>query len=122
MTIHEQEAEEALGKWSSSKYAILAVDVSSTHTDADLATIATHHPSGNAFSWDEFNNINFITCMRHPVDFGLKLADTGNNRAEFTAKGQKWTRIASVLEDSLIIYFTNSATSGTTVLLELEGW
>jgi len=120
---HDEEMRKrALFEWASSRYAILAVDVSVAHTDEDLANIATHHPSGDAFSWDEFNNINFITCMRHSVDFGLKLASTNNNRAEFTAKGQKWTRIADILEDNLVIYFTNSATSGTTVLLELEGW
>jgi len=56
------------------------------------------------------------------VDFGLKLADTGNDRAEFTAKGQNWDRIANVLEGSLVIYFTNTATSSTNVLLLLEGW
>jgi len=113
---------EALKDWSSDKYAVLAVDVSSTHTDADLANIATHHPSGDAFSWDEFTNINWIKDMRHPVDFGLKLADTGNDRAEFTAKGQNWTRIANILKANLVIYFTNTATSATTVLLLLEGW
>jgi len=120
--MYEPEAEEALGKWSSSKYAVLAVDVSVAHTDEDLANIATHHPSGNAFSWDEFNNINFITDLQHPVDYGLKLADTNNNRAEFSARGQEWSRIASILEDSLVIYFTNTATTGTNVLLLLEGW
>jgi len=56
------------------------------------------------------------------VDYGLKLADTGNDRAEFSARGQNWERIASILEDSLVIYFTNTATSGTNVLLLLEGW
>jgi len=122
MTIQEQEAEEALGKWSSSKYAVLEVDVSVAHTDVDLATIATHYPSGTAFSWDEFTNINWIKDMRHSVDFGLKLADTGNDRAEFTAKGQNWNRIADILAENLVIYFTNTATSGTTVLLLLEGW
>jgi len=120
--MYEPEAEEALGKWSSSKYAVLEVDVSSEHTDADLADIATHHPSGDAFSWDEFTNINWIKDMRHPIDFGLKLADTGNDRAEFTAKGQNWNRIAGVLNGSLVIYFTNSSTSTTNVLLLLEGW
>jgi len=122
MTIHEQEAEEALGKWSSSKYAILSVDVSSAHTDEDLANIATHHPSGDAFSWDEFNNINWIKDIQHPVDYGLKLADTGNDRVEFSARGQNWERIAGVLEGNLVIYFTNTATVGTDVLLLLEGW
>jgi len=120
--MYEPEAEEALKKWSSNRYAILAVDVSSTHTDADLANIANHHPSGDDFSWSEFTNINWIKDMRHPVDFGLKLADTENDRAEFTAKGQNWNRIAGVLKGSLIIYFTNTATSGTNVLLLLEGW
>jgi len=122
MSTNRPELYDILEGWSSSKYAVLAVDVSSTHTDADLANIATHHPSGDSFSWSEFNNINWIKDMRHSVDFGLKLADTGNDRAEFTAKGQNWNRIASVLEDSLIIYFTNSATNATTVLLLLEGW
>jgi len=111
-----------LEQWATSKYAILSVDVSSAHTDEDLANIATHHPSGDDFSWDEFTNINWIKDMRHPIDFGLKLADTGNDRAEFTAKGQNWNRIAGVLKDNLVIYFTNSATNATDVLLLLEGW
>jgi len=122
LSISPQEQLDNLQRWSSSRYAVLAVDVSSAHTDEDLANIATHHPSGNAFSWDEFTNINWITDIRHTVDFGLKLADTGNDRNEFTAKGQKWTRMASVLEGSLVIYFTNTATNATTVLLVLEGW
>jgi len=119
---NEEMRQRALSQWASSKYAVLEVDVSSTHTDADLATIATHHPSGDLFSWDEFTNINWIKDMRHSVDFGLKLADTANDRAEFTAKGQNWNRIASILAENLVIYFTNTATSATTVLLELEGW
>jgi len=114
--------EGALRQWSSSSYAVLAVDVSSTHTDADLANIATHHPSGDAFSWDEFNNINWIKDIQHPVDYGLKLADTGNDRVEFSARGQNWERIAGVLKGNLVIYFTNTATTGTDVLLLLEGW
>jgi len=122
MSAYEPEIEEALKRYSLSSYAVLAVDVSSAHTDVDLATIATHHPSGDPFSWDEFTNINWIKDMRHSVDFGLKLADTGNDRAEFTAKGQNWNRIAEVLEDSLVIYFTNTTTSSTSVLLLLEGW
>jgi len=122
MSLYEEEAKRALREFASSKYAVLAVDVSSAHTDADLANIATHHPSGDSFSWSEFTNINWIKDMRHSVDFGLKLADTGNDRAEFTAKGQNWDRIANVLEGSLVIYFTNTATSSTNVLLLLEGW
>jgi len=122
MPMSQEQAIEALKRFSSTSYAVLAVDVSSTHTDADLANIATHHPSGDTFSWDEFTNINWIKDMRHSVDFGLKLADTGNDRAEFTAKGQNWDRIANVLEGSLVIYFTNTATSSTNVLLLLEGW
>jgi len=120
--MYEPEAEEALGKWSSSKYAVLAVDVSTAHTDADLANIATHHPSGDAFSWEEFTNINWIKDIQHPVDYSLKLADTGNDRVEFSARGQNWERIAGVLEGSLVIYFTNTATTDTDVLLLLEGW
>ena len=122
MNFSQEQHEENLERWATSKYAILAVDVSSAHTDADLANIATHHPSGDSFSWSEFTNINWIKDMRHSVDFGLKLADTGNDRAEFTAKGQNWDRIANVLEGSLVIYFTNTATSSTNVLLLLEGW
>jgi len=122
MMVSKQDHQDSLERWSSSKYAILSVDVSSEHTDEDLANIATHHPSGDSFSWDEFTNINWIKDMRHTVDFGLKLADTENDRAEFTAKGQNWNRIAGVLEGSLVIYFTNSTTDATPVLLELEGW
>jgi len=120
--MYEPEAEEAHRKWASDRYAVLAVDVSVAHTDADLATIATHHPSGNAFSWNEFTNINWIKDIQHPVDYGLKLADTGNDRAEFSARGQNWERIASILEGNLVIYFTNTATTETDVLLLLEGW
>jgi len=122
MSAYEPEIEEALRRWSVDRYAVLAVDVSSTHTDADLANIATHHPSGDAFSWDEFNNINWIKDMRHTVDFGLKLADTENDRSEFVARGQNWNRIAGILKDNLVIYFTNTTTTGTDVLLLLEGW
>lgn len=112
----------ALGQWSSSKYVVLAVDVSSTHTDEDLANIATHHPSGDAFSWDEFNNINWIKDIQHPVDYGLKLASTENDRVEFSARGQNWERVALILANNLVIYLTNSQTSSTSVLLLLEGW
>jgi len=122
MNFSQEQHEENLERWATSKYAVLAVDVSVAHTDADLANIATHYPSGNAFSWDEFTNINWIKDIQHPVDYGLKLADTGNDRVEFSARGQNWERIASVLEGSLVIYFTNTATVGTDVLLLLEGW
>ena len=118
MTIHEQEAEEALGKWSSSKYAQLAVDVSSTHDDADLADIATHYPSGDAFSWSEFDKIIFVTDLQHPVDWEVKINDTANDAITFKARGDTMERVLPI--DKL--FFTNTATSTTDVLILMEGY
>ena len=72
MTLYETEVKDALGEWASDRYAQLAVDVSSTHDDANLADIATHYPSGDAFSWDEFDKIIFVTDLQHPVDWELR--------------------------------------------------
>jgi len=116
--MYEPEAEEALKKWSSSRYAQLAVDVSSTHDDADLADIATHYPSGDSFSWDEFNKIIFVTDLQHPVDWEVKINDTANDAVPFSARGDSLERVLKI--DKL--FFTNTATSTTDVLILMEGY
>jgi len=116
--MYEPEAEEALKKWSSNRYAQLAVDVSSTHDDADLADIATHYPSGDAFSWDEFDKIIFVTDLQHPVDWEVKINDTANDAVTFKARGDTMERVLPI--DKL--FFTNTATSTTDVLILMEGY
>ena len=117
--MYEPEAEEALGKWSSSKYAIVNVDLSSTHTDEDLANITTHRNSGEAFSWDEFTKIVFITTLNHPVDYDLAYNDPDNDLEPITGPGTQIYRTAGGIER---IYITNSATSETALILKLEGY
>jgi len=107
-----------LEQWASSKYAQLAVDVSSTHDDADLADIATHYPSGDAFSWDEFDKIIFVTDLQHPVDWEVKINDTANDAITFKARGDTMERVLPI--DKL--FFTNTATSTTDVLILMEGY
>jgi len=114
----EQQEKEALQKWASSRYAQLAVDVSSTHDDADLADIATHYPSGDPFSWDEFDKIIFVTDLQHPVDWEVKLNDTSNDAVTFKARGDTMERVLPI--DKL--FFTNTATSTTDVLILMEGY
>jgi len=117
--MYEPEAEEALGKWSSSKYAILSVDLSVAHTDEDLANIATHRDSGSAFDWSEFTKIIFITTLNHPVDYDLAYNDPNNDLEPVTGSGTQIYRTAGGIEK---IYLTNSATSSTALILKLEGY
>jgi len=116
--MYEPEAEEAHRKWASDRYAQLAVDVSSTHDDADLADIATHYPSGDSFSWDEFDKIIFVTDLQHPVDWEVKIDDTSNDAITFKARGDTMERVLPI--DKL--FFTNTATSTTDVLILMEGY
>jgi len=119
MSMYDTEAEKVLEQWATSKYAVLEVDVSSAHTDEDLANIATHYPSGNAFSWDEFSTegIIFITDLRHSVDFELKKDSTSNDAAMFFTDGQSWERVGASS-----LYITHTATNATTVIILLEGY
>jgi len=118
MMVSKQDHQDSLERWSSSKYAQLAVDVSSTHDDADLADIATHYPSGDAFGWNEFDKIVFVTSLQHPVDWEVKINSTENDAIPFKARGDSLERVLKI--DKL--FFTNSATSTTDVLILLEGW
>jgi len=119
MTLYEPEIEEALRKWSSSLYAILEVDLSTTHTDEDLANIAAHYPDGGAFSWDEFNKIIFITTLNHPVDYEFAYNDPDNDHEPVTGAGTQIYRTAGGIEK---IYLTNTATSATALRLKIEGY
>jgi len=119
MTLYETEVKDALGEWASDRYAILEVDLSATHTDADLATIATHYPSGTAFSWDEFTKIIFITTLNHPVDYELAYNDPANDYEPVTGAGTQIYRTAGGIEK---IYLTNSVTSTTSLRLKIEGY
>jgi len=121
MATNRPELYDILSQWASSKYAVLEVDVSSTHDDTDLADIATHYPSGDAFSWDEFQAIIFITDLKHDVDYELKYNDTANDAELVTAKGTKIYRTGVDGEKITKIFFTNTATA-TSVLLKLEGY
>jgi len=118
MNFSQEQHLENLERWASSRYAQLAVDVSSTHDDVDLATIATHYPSGNSFSWDEFDKIIFVTDLQHSVDWEVKINDTANDAIPFSARGDSLERVLKI--DKL--FFTNSSTSTTNVLMLLEGW
>jgi len=118
-SIYEPEMEEAQAKWASSKYVVLEVDLSATHTDEDLANIATHYPSGGAFSWDEFTKIIFITTLNHPVDYELAYNDPANDHEPVTGAGTKIYRTAEGIEK---MYLTNTATSGTALRLKVEGY
>jgi len=118
MSAYEPEIEEALQRFATTKYAVLSVDVSSTHDDVDLANIATHHPSGDAFSWDEFTAIIFVTDRRHTVNFELKYNDTGNDADFYSARGDGVEHLLGITK----IFFSNDATDATPVLLLLEGY
>jgi len=118
MPMSQEQAIEALKRFSSTSYAQLAVDVSSTHDDADLADIATHYPSGDAFSWDEFDKIIFVTDLQHPVDWEVKINDTANDAVTFKARGDTMERVLPI--DKL--FFTNTDTSTTDVLILMEGY
>ena len=65
MTIHEQEAEEALGKWSSSKYALLECNMDVDHDDVEISGHPdfVHHDSGEQFSWEGWTSVIFITVL-----------------------------------------------------------
>jgi len=116
---NEEMRKRALSKWTSSKYAVLNVDVSTAHTDQDLAEISTHRNSGEAFSWDEFTRIIFITTLNHPVDYDLAYNDPDNDKEPVTASGTQIYRTAGGIER---IYITHSATSTTALILKLEGY
>jgi len=109
----------ALERWASSKYAILEVDLSATHTDEDLADIATHYPDGGAFSWDEFTEIIFVTTLNHPCDYELAYNDPDNDHEPVTGAGTQIYRTAGGIEK---IFLTNTATSATALRLKIEGY
>jgi len=115
----EQQEKEALREWASDRYAVLEVDLSSAHSDEDLANIATHYPSGDAFSWMEFTKIIFITTLNHPVDYEFAYNDPDNDHEPITAKGTKIYRTAGGIEK---MYLTNTATSATALRLKIEGY
>jgi len=119
LSIYPQEQLDNLQRWASSRYAILEVDLSSTHTDEDLANIATHYPSGGAFSWDEFTKIIFITTLNHPVDYELAYNDPDNDHEPVTGAGTEIYRTAGGIET---MYLTNTATSTTALKLKIEGY
>lgn len=101
----------------SKKYVVLNVDVSSTHTDEDLANIATHRDSGVVFSWNEFSAVYYITDLKHPIDYSLVLNDTGNDEIPILTRGTEVNNVVEVTS----IYFNNTATSADPVVLLLEG-
>jgi len=113
-----------LSSWTTRKYVVLQVDVSSTHDDADLADIATHYPSGDAFSWDEFNGIIFITDIKLPInEFELKYNSTDNDAEPFTAAGQTVEHTGVDGEPITSIYFSNNDTDpSNNVIIKLEGF
>jgi len=118
MSFSQEQHRENLRDWSSSKYAVLEVDVSTTHNDADLANIATHYPSGDDFSWNEFTEIIFVTDRRHTVNFELKYNDTENDADFYSARGDGVKHLLGITQ----MFFTNTATDATPVLLLLEGY
>jgi len=120
MTLYEPEAEEALRKWASSKYALLECDMDPDHDDVEISGRPdfVHHDSGEQFSWDGWTSVVFITDLRHDGDFGLKLKSTDNDIIPFRARGDTAERI---LSDVTSIYFNNTGTAGTNYLL-LEGY
>jgi len=119
MSMYEEEAKKALREFAASKYAVLEVDLSSTHTDEDLANIATHRDSGETFDWSEFTKIIFITTLNHPVDYDLAYNDPDNDLEPVTDSGTQIYRTAGGIEK---IYITNSATSATELILKIEGY
>jgi len=99
------------------KYVVLQVDVSSTHNDTDLADIATHYPSGDDFSWDEFNKIIFVTDRRHTVNYEIRYNSTDNDADLYEGRGDGIEHYG--IEK---MFLSNDSTDGTPVLLLLEGY
>jgi len=118
--MYEPEAEEALGKWSSSKYALLECNMDNDHDDVEISGHPdfVHHDSGAQFSWEGWTSVVFITDLRHDGDFGIKLKSTDNDIIPFRVRGDTAQRILSGVT---AIYFNNTGTSGTNYLL-LEGY